>query len=138
MDQALIEDAQHDVDDQYRDHEQNRQPAERVLEGFDGAVEVGGDGGGQAHFAQHVLHLVGAIAERHARREIERDGHRRKLAPVIDGQWADGAIQFRHGVERNQLAARRADVKLRQRIRRALILRLDFHDHAVFVGRACR
>ena len=47
--------------------------------------------------------LVDRVAERIARREVERDRHRGLLALMVDLQRPDGRHQPRHRVERNGL-----------------------------------
>ena len=63
VDQALVENAQYDVDHEHRDQQQNRQTAEGVLESLHRPAEICGEAGGDAHLAQRVFHGVGRIAE---------------------------------------------------------------------------
>ena len=76
---ALIQHAQHDVHHHDRHDQQDAHVLHRVLEHLGGALERTGDGGRQV-LLRRRLDFVGGLAQRHARAQGERDGHRRQLA----------------------------------------------------------
>ena len=90
------------------------------------------------HLGFGFLHLGNGGAQRHAGREVEREGHRRQLADVRDAGWAEAAREFGDRAQWNQVGGsigtglRTGDVKLRQRGRLALELGFDFKDDPVF------
>ena len=51
--------------------------------------------------------LLDRLAERHARREVERQGHRRELALVVDRERLDLGGEMRERAERDLRAVRR-------------------------------
>src|SRR5260370_8531211 len=52
---------------------------------------------------------------------------------MVYGQRAVGRIQSRYGIQRDELPLGGTDVQQRERSGIALVLRLQFHDDAVFV-----
>ena len=90
---------------------QQAEPLERALEGLHRALEARAERGGQPQLLLHLLHLGHRVAERHPGLEVEGDGHRGELAQVIDGERAHRARELGHRVERDELAARAADVE---------------------------
>ena len=62
MDEALVEDAQDDVDDQDGHDQQEPQALRGGLEGLGGALKAGGDGGRQ-HLPGELFHLGHGIAQ---------------------------------------------------------------------------
>ena len=104
VDEALVENAEHDIGGEDRGQHQDALPLERLLEHLRGALEAGDDGGRQARLALDPLDCVDRLAERIAGREIERDRHRRLLALVVDLQRTDRRHQPRHRVERDRSA----------------------------------
>ena len=89
VDVALVENAEHDVDDHDRDDEQDREIAERALERLGRALELAADAFGQRRRRPPRRTRRQHGAERRARREAERDRHRRQLAVVVDGLRTD-------------------------------------------------
>ncbi len=136
VDEALVQDAQHDVDHQHGHQQQHAQAADRRLERLRRALEAAADRRRHVHLALDRTHAVDGIAERDAGREVERDGHRRQLALVIDGQRLRTAGEPRHGIERNQPAGVRAHVELGQRARVLLEIRRHLQDDLVLRRRA--
>ena len=55
MEQAFVEDAEHEIDHEHRDEEQRAEPGERRLERLGRALEARGDAAGQHLCAPHVL-----------------------------------------------------------------------------------
>ena len=82
MDEALVEDSEHQVDDEHRQHEQREHPALAGLEDLCSAGEVGGDRGGK-RLAGDALNGVYRLPERGTRPEVERHGHCGDLARVV-------------------------------------------------------
>ena len=136
MHEALVEDAEDDVDDEDGDQQQDAQPLLRRLKRLRRPGEAGGDRRGE-RLARQLVHLVDGGAERHARRQVERDRHRRHLARVRDAQRPDRVLEVRHVGERNHLAVARHE-EVFQRAGIELRARHRLHHHPVLVGRACR
>ncbi len=86
MDVALVKHAEHDVNRQERGQNQQRFVGERRLEGLRRALET------RLNRSRHPKLLLGSIdgahgiAQRDARRKIERERDRRELALMIDGE----------------------------------------------------
>ena len=76
-------------------------PCSRFLEHLRRALETGDDRGRQVDVALDLADGVDRLPERVARREIERNGHRRLLALMIDLQRPDRRHDFRDRGERN-------------------------------------
>jgi hypothetical protein len=74
VDEALIEHAQDDVDGDQRGGDQDRLAGQRLLEGLRRALEGAGERSRRAQLVARGLHRLRRLAERHARREIERQG----------------------------------------------------------------
>ena len=91
MDEALIEDAEHDVNGDEGGEDQEGLIGERVVEGSGGALEVGLERRREVHLLGQVVDLGDGGAERGVGREIEGDGDRGELALVIDGEQFGGA-----------------------------------------------
>ena len=72
------------------------------------------DRGRHAHPLLHLGDGCGGVAEGHARREIEGNRDRRKLALVIDREWGGRRREMRDGAERDFLSDGRADVNVIQ------------------------
>ena len=86
MDEALVEHAEHDVHGDDGGQYEPQLIAERTAERRRGALKLDLRARWQADFGLRFLDGVHRVAERRARREIERDGRRRELADVIDDQ----------------------------------------------------
>ena len=80
MDQALVQNAQHDINGEQRRPDQNRLIVERFLIGLRGAGEFAGDVGGQAHLDLRLVDGGHGVAQRDAFRQIERKRGRRELS----------------------------------------------------------
>ena len=65
--------------------------------------------------------------------KIERDRDRRKLAGVVDCERTHAGSKFRDGAERNQLARRGMDVKIREHVGIALEALLHLENNPVFI-----
>ena len=93
MDEALVEHAQHQVDDQNRHHQQHSQVAHRGLERLARCpgrlvLTVAGSG-----VVGEPFHVVERLAKRDAGRDVERDGDRGQLARMVDRERPQGALQ---------------------------------------------
>ena len=84
MDQALIEHAEDDVDDDQRGGDQDGSLDSERLEGLALPWKLVGSDAGLPVCCSICLDRVDRVAERDARLEVERDGHRRKHALVVD------------------------------------------------------
>src|SRR5213593_5277762 len=90
MDEALVEDPQHEVDHEDRDDEEEPLALERGLERLRRALEAPDDRRREPELPLGLLHFRHRLAERHAGLEVERDRHRRELAQMRDRQGPDG------------------------------------------------
>ena len=86
MDQALVKDAEHDVDGDESGEDEIGFVLERLLEGLRRALEGGVNGGGHAHIALGLFERGYGIAQRDVGCEIKRECHCWILALVIDGE----------------------------------------------------
>src|SRR3546814_18561475 len=100
VDEAFIQDAEHHVDHEDRSGQQQALAFHRILAYLRGALEAGDDGGRQVHVALSGVDDVDGLAERIARRTVERAGHRRQLAPVVDRAGDDVALDMGDGLYR--------------------------------------
>ena len=137
VDVALVEDAEDQVDDDERGHDQHRHGGERLLERLRVALEacVCSDGGSSSSRSACLIASV-AVPSAAALGQIEADGDRRELALVADRQRL-GLLRrpLGEGRERHLLPGRR---RLGRRSCRgcpriALQLRQDLHDDVVAV-----
>ncbi len=135
MDEAFVEDAQHDVDDQHGHEQQQPQAVQGFLEGLGLALEAGADRGWQRFPGQGFDALRG-LAQGRPGREAEGDGHGGQLARVVHGQRPDVQPAVHEGVQRREPALVRTDVEERQGLGVALEARVQLHDDLVgVVGR---
>ena len=84
MDQALVENAEHDV---YRDQRGEDQPffvLQRILKGLSRSLEGGVNGAGHAHLRLDLFERGNSIAQCHIGRQVEGERHGRILALMID------------------------------------------------------
>ena len=86
MDEALVENAQHDIDRDDGGQDQQQLIAQRRLEAEGRPLEGGKDGGGQADLRLRRLRRIDAGAQRDAGGEVEGDIGRGKLALMVDLQ----------------------------------------------------
>src|SRR5829696_3145533 len=100
MDEAFVEDAKDQVDDEHRHDEEEAQSLERRLKRLCGALEAGGNAGGKICF-DRVLDSGDRLAQRDPRGGIERYRDGGELAEVLNGEWAGGAFKLGDGAERN-------------------------------------
>ena len=108
VNEALVQDAEHDVGRKDRRQDQDALPAQRILEDLRGALEAGRDRRRQALVALELLDRVDRLAERESRFEIERDRDRRLLALMADLQRPDRRHEPSHRAQRNDGPVRHA------------------------------
>ena len=104
MDEALVENAEHDVDRDDRGEDQDRLIAEAVLEHLRGAGELAAHGAGQIDLLLGLGHRRHRLAESEPRRQIEGDGDRRQLALAGDRDRPGPERDGRQAVEADELA----------------------------------
>ena len=64
MDEALVEDAENDVNDEDGNHQQHAEALQRGLKGLCRALQAGVERGWQAHFVFNGLDRIDRAAER--------------------------------------------------------------------------
>ena len=133
VDETFVQNSQHHVDHQNGHDQQHSHAAQRGLVGGGGSLKTGADGGWQG-IARQFPDAVDGVAERNPGQQVERDGDRRQLAQMRDGERTDFRFQLGNRIERHQLPLIGADVEQGQAIGIALVLRQQFHDHVVGVG----
>src|SRR5579872_1302171 len=132
MDEALIQNSQHDVDHQDGHSQQHAQPAQRLLEGLRAALEAGGDGQGQ-RVRRQPRNLIHRVANGYARLQVEGDGYRGQLSHVVHRQRPQVRNQLGYGAQRYQLPVGAPNVQVREHLRIALVFVLQLHDHPVLI-----
>ena len=90
MNEALVENAQHDVDGDQRGQNQQGFVGERVLEGCRGSLKIRLQAGREIQLFRHIVDVVDGRAQRGVGREVERNGDGRELPLVIDGESFGG------------------------------------------------
>ena len=94
--EALVQHAEHDVDGEQRGQDQERLLADRLGERLGVAGEVGADDVRQVQLGDRLAHRGGCGFQRIVRLEAVGDGHRGKLALVIDHERRERALELRH------------------------------------------
>ena len=136
VDEALVEHAEDQIDDEHGDQQQDAEALQRGLEGLGRALQAGVERGRQAHFLFERLDAVDRVAKRYAGQKIERNSRRWELSLVIDGHGLGALRVPRHRVERNQLAVGCSHVDTREHRGVGLVLGRDFKNHLVLACRA--
>jgi len=134
MDEVLVEDAEHDVDHEDREREQQAHALLRSGKRLRRAHETVTDRRRQLALRDLRDRRVG-LAERNTRLQIVRDRDGGHLADVRHRERAHPAAQRRHRIERHELPGLAADAHERERRGLALVLRRHLHDHVVLVRR---
>src|SRR5262249_36673353 len=135
MDEALVENAEHNVDDDDRSQQQRALAPERLLKDLGCARKASRDGWRQPEPPFHILDFVDGFAQGHSRRQIEEDRDGGELSLMIDGQGAGQLAYIRYRPKWNQLARRRAYEHLRQGLLVLLKRRAKFQNHGIIVAR---
>ena len=86
VDHAFVEHAEDEIDDEERRGDQERRARQRRLEGLGVALEARGQRKRLAELVLDLLDGADRLPDRDARREIERDRHRRELALMVDDE----------------------------------------------------
>ena len=133
MDDAFVQDAEHDVDRDQRERDQERLARQRLLERLRRSLERTARGRRQADLQRCLVDRVDRLAERDGGREVERDRHRRELSLVVHRQRRLRLGHLRERRERHHVATAAAHEDRLQRLRVLLELRLHLEDHAVLV-----
>src|SRR5262245_13876363 len=113
MDEALVENAKHNVDDDDRSQQQPALAPERLLKNLGCARKASRDGWWQPKPPFHILDFVDGFAQGDSRRQIEEDRDGGELSLMIDGQRAGHLAYIRYRPKRDQLARRRTHEHLR-------------------------
>ena len=92
MNEALIQNAQHNVDDEYGDDQQHGESSEGSLELFYRALEGHADRLRDTQFFDGLIDTLRRFAQGDSRQQAEVYVDGRELAEVIDRQRADGAL----------------------------------------------
>src|SRR6202167_6605418 len=100
MDQALVENAEHDINRHQGGAEQKRHARLRLLKGRGGAGERPTDRRRHADALDRIVDLRLGFAERPAWSQIERNRRRRELALMIDTEWGVARLEFGEGRKR--------------------------------------
>jgi len=105
VDQALVQNAEHDVNGNQRGEDEIGFVAERILKGLRGTLECPMDGTGHAHVALDFFKRGDRVAEGHVGRQVkcERDGG--ILALVVYLERGALRVIMRNRRERNHGAA---------------------------------
>src|ERR1700682_3407580 len=138
VNEALIENAEHDIDHEDRRDDQERLARERILEHRRGALKAGRDAQGQIRLLFDFLNLRHRVTERHARFQVEGNRNRRKLLQMVDLQRPDRLANLGDGFDRHQASARRADIGLREIGGARLKFRVVLDDDLVLVRRGIK
>src|ERR1041385_755426 len=125
MYEAFIQDAEHDVDHQNRDDEQDCQILKRFLELLDRTLKIGCHARGNTQFPNHLVDRCGRLTHREAGLKVEGDGSRRDLRKMVHAKRTHASSYRSDLVQRNQMVLGGSDVNLLQGIRSPLILRLN-------------
>src|SRR3982074_3708698 len=101
MNVTFVENAEHDVHGYECGENQQRLVGQGRLERGGGALESGLDAVGHPYLAARFFNRGYRAAERVARRNIERDRDRRKLALMVDDQRRRARLEMGEGTEWN-------------------------------------
>ena len=136
MDQALIENAQHEIDAQQRRQDEQPLAGLKTAEHPGIAGKFTADGAGHLHIQLRLLDQLCRFAQRHALAQVEGDGRGRELPLMGDGQRGRCALQPGEGADRHLYAAapwHEEVVELPRVLRHG---RINLQNHAILVARA--
>src|SRR5438046_3936667 len=112
MDVTLVENAEHNINRRQRRKDQERLAGQRCLKRLEGPGKAAVDSSRHSHMLLHVPDSFYRITQRNARREVERQCHRRELALMIYSDWRGRWLLMRDGAQRDHgTTVRRAQVK---------------------------
>ena len=92
MDITFIQNSEHDVDSRQGGCNQDRLARERALESCRGALKAGMNSSRQVDFPIGSFDELGGFSERNTFPQIERNGDRRKLSLMINGERRIGRL----------------------------------------------
>ena len=101
MNEAFIEDAEHDVDRDQRRQDQKRLIGQRINERSGGALERGLEAGREMDISRGLVDIGDGLPERGIRGEIEGDGNGRELSLMIDAERFCGGGDVGKRIERH-------------------------------------
>ena len=110
VNEAFVENAEDDVDDDERRRDEDRLAGQRRDERIGIALEAGRQRGRLAELLLDLVNRSDGVADRYARLQVERQRHRRELALVIDDDRRHLGHIVDQGPHRYLLAVRRVDV----------------------------
>src|SRR5215470_976440 len=84
MNEAFIQNAQHDINRDQSGKDENRFVRERIQERRGRALESGLNAGRKASFLFYAVYRVDRIAQRGIRRQVKRERNNRKLSLVAE------------------------------------------------------
>ena len=134
MDEALIQNAQHNIDGDDGGEDQQHFVRQRRLERQRRAFELGGDAAGHAGILLRLGDGVDGRAQRITRRKVEGEAGRRELRQMINLQRALALFHRGDRGQRHLSAARRRQIDVLHGHHRILQLGIGFQDHAILVG----
>ena len=103
MNKTLVENSQHQIDDQNGNAQQQGQVLQRRLKYLRGALKRGGNRARQCLLTER-LYFRGGLAQRNAGLQVKRDRRGRQLAEMIDLHRTDGPGKLGDRTQRNQPA----------------------------------
>src|SRR5579862_9716282 len=133
VDEALVENPEHDVDGKERGDEQQGHGGKRGLEDLGGALEAAEDVARHPQLARGVGDEFRRLAEGDARREIERKRDGGKLSLVIHRQEGVASLELRDRREGDLPARGGTDENLAERRGLELVSGVRFQDDVVLV-----
>ncbi len=133
MDEALIEDAENDVDGDECGEDEPFLVGQRILKRLCCSLESGVDSAGHAELLLLTLERGDSLAKGHVGRQVEGERDGRVLPLVVDGERGTLCCVVGNGRERHHGSGRRLEVDAIERVGAELVLGVDLHDHVVLV-----
>ena len=135
VDEALVEDAEHDIHGEQRGGDQDRLRGQRILELLRRSLERSLQRRRLVHRTFDVLDRLHGLAERDAGREVERHRHGGELTLVVDRDRAGHRLQRGKLADRHHRGPQPVHVELAQRRDILLEAPFDLDDDMVGVER---
>ena len=104
MDEALIQDAEDDVNGNESGEDEQRHVGQRISEGCGGALEIGLQPRRHVHILLHFGDSRNCSAERGVGGQIEGNRNRRKLSLMVDRELFGSCFKMRERPERHRIA----------------------------------
>src|SRR6266516_4357997 len=101
MDVTLVENAEHNINRRQSRKDQERLAGQRCLKRLESPGKAAVYSSRHAHILFPVLNNFYRITQRNARRKVERQCHRRKLALMIYSDWRGRWLVMRDGAQRD-------------------------------------